>query len=41
MTPLVEYVYKQWHFDRIITLGDSAHKWAAKGAMLPLRAWPY
>lgn len=26
MTPLVEYVYKQWHFDRIITLGDSAHK---------------
>ncbi|KAF5715955.1 zeaxanthin epoxidase chloroplastic [Fusarium mundagurra] len=26
MTPLVEYVYKLWHFDRIITLGDSAHK---------------
>lgn len=26
MTPLVEYIYKQWHFGRIITLGDSAHK---------------
>ncbi|KAF5981103.1 hypothetical protein FCOIX_4442 [Fusarium coicis] len=22
MTPLVEYVYKQWHFDRIVTLGS-------------------
>jgi hypothetical protein len=26
MTPLVEYIYKQWYFGRIITLGDSAHK---------------
>ncbi|KAG7425235.1 FAD-dependent monooxygenase andE [Fusarium oxysporum f. sp. raphani] len=31
MTPLVEYVYKQWHFDRIITLGDSAHKFHPVG----------
>ncbi|EEU42752.1 uncharacterized protein NECHADRAFT_47426 [Fusarium vanettenii 77-13-4] len=26
LTPLPEYVYKKWHFDRIFTLGDSAHK---------------
>ena len=26
MTPLPEYVYKKWHFDRIFLLGDSAHK---------------
>ncbi|KAI0136167.1 FAD-binding domain-containing protein [Xylariales sp. AK1849] len=26
MTALPEYVYKQWYFDRIITLGDAAHK---------------
>ncbi|KAF4967046.1 hypothetical protein FSARC_5337 [Fusarium sarcochroum] len=31
MTPLAEYVYKQWHFDRIITLGDSAHKFHPVG----------
>ncbi|RBQ68810.1 hypothetical protein FVER14953_21006 [Fusarium verticillioides] len=31
MTPLVEYVYKQWHFDRIITLDDSAHKFHPVG----------
>ncbi|KAF4345111.1 zeaxanthin epoxidase chloroplastic [Fusarium beomiforme] len=31
MTPLVEYVYKQWHYDRIITLGDSAHKFHPVG----------
>ncbi|KAI1024237.1 hypothetical protein LB504_005378 [Fusarium proliferatum] len=31
MTSLVEYVYKQWHFDRIITLGDSAHKFHPVG----------
>ncbi|KAL2680355.1 hypothetical protein Neosp_007952 [[Neocosmospora] mangrovei] len=26
LTPLPEYVYKKWHFGRIFTLGDSAHK---------------
>ncbi|KAH7195692.1 hypothetical protein DER44DRAFT_814375 [Fusarium oxysporum] len=26
-----KYVYKQWHFDRIITLGDSAHKFHPVG----------
>ncbi|VTT67771.1 unnamed protein product [Fusarium fujikuroi] len=31
MVCTVEYVYKQWHFDRIITLGDSAHKFHPVG----------
>ena len=26
MTPLHEWMFKQWHFQRIITLGDAAHK---------------
>ena len=26
MTALQEHVYKQWHFDRIVTIGDSVHK---------------
>ncbi|KAH6684839.1 FAD binding domain protein, partial [Plectosphaerella plurivora] len=26
LTPLHEVVYKRWHFGRIITIGDSAHK---------------
>ncbi|KAF2646007.1 putative monooxygenase [Massarina eburnea CBS 473.64] len=26
LTPLHEYVYKKWFFNRIITFGDSAHK---------------
>ncbi|KAJ9144948.1 FAD/NAD(P)-binding domain-containing protein [Pleurostoma richardsiae] len=26
MTALPEYVYRRWHFNRIITIGDSAHK---------------
>lgn len=26
LTPLQEYVFTQWHFNRIITIGDSAHK---------------
>ena len=26
MTPLAEYTYKEWHFDRMITIGDAAHK---------------
>jgi hypothetical protein len=26
MTPLAEYTYKKWHFDRIITIGDATHK---------------
>jgi len=26
MTPLAEYTYKKWHFDRIITIGDAARK---------------
>lgn len=26
LTPLEEYVYKKWHFDRILTIGDSCHK---------------
>lgn len=26
LTPLPEYVYKKWHYDRIICIGDSSHK---------------
>ena len=26
LTPLQEYVFTQWHYERIITIGDSAHK---------------
>lgn len=26
LTALPEYVFKKWHFKRIITIGDSAHK---------------
>ncbi|KAL3418739.1 FAD binding domain-containing protein [Phlyctema vagabunda] len=26
LVPLEEHVFKRWHFDRIITIGDSAHK---------------
>lgn len=26
LTPLPEYVFKKWHFQRIITIGDAAHK---------------
>ncbi|KAJ4248457.1 hypothetical protein NW762_012794 [Fusarium torreyae] len=26
MTPLVEHVYKKWHFGRVTTVGDSCHK---------------
>jgi hypothetical protein len=26
LTPLEEYVYKKWHFDRILTIGDLCHK---------------
>ncbi|KAF7557439.1 hypothetical protein G7Z17_g749 [Cylindrodendrum hubeiense] len=26
MTPLVEHVYKKWHFHRVMTVGDSCHK---------------
>lgn len=26
ITALPEYVYKKWHFGRIITIGDAAHK---------------
>ena len=26
MTALQEHVYKQWHFDRIVTIGDAVHK---------------
>ena len=26
LTPLPEYVYKKWHYDRIITVGDAVHK---------------
>lgn len=25
-SPLQEYVYKRWHFQRIITIGDASHK---------------
>lgn len=25
-TPLPEYVYKKWYFQRIMTIGDAAHK---------------
>lgn len=26
MTPLPEHVYKRWHFHRLMTIGDAAHK---------------
>lgn len=26
LVPLQEYVFRQWYFRRIITIGDSAHK---------------
>ncbi|EOA85623.1 hypothetical protein ACJQWK_10553 [Exserohilum turcicum] len=26
LTPLPEYVFKRWHFKRIMTIGDAAHK---------------
>lgn len=26
LTPLQEYVYKKWYFERILTIGDSCHK---------------
>lgn len=26
LTPLHEYVFKKWHYKRIITIGDAAHK---------------
>jgi hypothetical protein len=26
MTSLPEHVYDKWHYDRMITIGDSAHK---------------
>ncbi|KPM42081.1 hypothetical protein AK830_g4464 [Neonectria ditissima] len=26
LTPLHEYVYEKWHFERVMTIGDAAHK---------------
>lgn len=26
LTPLPEYVFKKWHFSRIMTVGDACHK---------------
>ncbi|KAF3760406.1 FAD/NAD(P)-binding domain-containing protein, partial [Cryphonectria parasitica EP155] len=26
LTPIPEYIFKKWYFDRIITIGDAAHK---------------
>lgn len=26
LTPLHEYVFEKWHFERVITIGDAAHK---------------
>jgi hypothetical protein len=26
LVPLEEHIFKRWHFQRIITMGDSAHK---------------
>jgi 2-polyprenyl-6-methoxyphenol hydroxylase-like FAD-dependent oxidoreductase len=26
LVPLEEYVFERWHFERIITIGDAAHK---------------
>ncbi|KAK7425598.1 hypothetical protein QQZ08_007921 [Neonectria magnoliae] len=26
LTPLHEYVFQKWHFERVITIGDAAHK---------------
>ncbi|KAI6765937.1 hypothetical protein HG530_007007 [Fusarium avenaceum] len=33
LTPLHEYVFKKWHYKRIITIGDAAHK------LEPLTGW--
>ncbi|WZH45342.1 FAD_binding_3 domain-containing protein [Fusarium acuminatum] len=33
LTPLHEYVFKKWHYKRIITIGDAAHKFE------PLTGW--
>jgi hypothetical protein len=34
LEPLQEYVYKQWFFQRIITIGDAAHK-VSRSAVSP------
>lgn len=26
LTPLHEYVFQKWHYERVITIGDAAHK---------------
>ncbi|OJD33921.1 fad binding domain protein [Diplodia corticola] len=31
LTPLPEYVFKKWHFKRIMTIGDAAHKFEPIG----------
>lgn len=33
LVPLQEYVMKKWHFGRIITIGDSAHKVSSSPAL--------
>lgn len=33
LTPLPEYVFKKWHFNRIMTIGDAAHKMEPIGGM--------
>ncbi|CAG9972556.1 unnamed protein product [Clonostachys byssicola] len=41
LTPLVEHVFKRWHFGRIMLLGDSAHKHnpiAGQGGMSALES---
>lgn len=35
LTPLPEYVFKKWHFRRIMTIGDSAHKVSCSNSLHP------
>lgn len=38
LTPLHEYVFEKWHYNRIITIGDAAHKVSGLFRYLPLDA---
>jgi len=37
ITPLAEWVFEKWHFGRIITIGDSAHKVRQQRLRTPTR----
>lgn len=40
LTPLPEYVFKKWHFQRIMTIGDAAHKASHSRSSLPTTSVP-